>query len=58
MLKKSINLIILLALTIPVQSLPSKLQAASAIAYSPQAYGYSFNVATVEEAERLAIEMA
>ncbi|MCB1170656.1 MAG: DUF4189 domain-containing protein [Leptospiraceae bacterium] len=32
--------------------------AASAIAYSKQAYGYSFNVATVEEAERLAIEMA
>tara|TARA_Y100001933_G_C18865629_1_gene507791 strand:- start:186 stop:569 length:384 start_codon:yes stop_codon:yes gene_type:complete len=36
----------------------SSTEGASAIAYSAQAYGYSFNVATVEEAERLAIEMA
>lgn len=37
--------------------LQSGLSAASAIAYSKEAYGYSFNVTTVEEAERLAIEM-
>ncbi|HBS03604.1 MAG TPA: hypothetical protein DEA96_01470 [Leptospiraceae bacterium] len=40
-------------------SIPSaEVRGASAIAYSPQAYGYSFNVGTVEEAEKLAIEMA
>jgi len=58
MKKKNGLCTIILAVGILAMQTPESANAASAIAYSPQAYGYSFNVATVEEAERLATEMA
>ncbi|MBU43075.1 MAG: hypothetical protein CMN76_07660 [Spirochaetaceae bacterium] len=58
MKKKNRFFTIILAAAILALQSPDSANAASAIAYSPQAYGYSFNVATVEEAERLAAEMA